>query len=298
MTSLDRRAFVAGCASAAIASAGGSARGQADSSALELHDLELDGDPRIARHARLLRPKHTPGPLRLLVLLHGLGETGNPALGLRAWSELYGLVSSYERLRSPPLERTLERQRYLTDQRRDELNASLAARPFEGFACICPVTPNPHRVGPAPVTLDRYADWVESVLLTAVRQRVPIADAPWGIGLDGCSLGGYVAIELFLRKPELFGSLGMVQGAFGAARVTSYANRLAATLDRAGARSIHLESSSADPYRRANEALSHRLTALGIPHTLRIPPGPHDQPWLREIGTAEMLVWHDRALLR
>jgi len=233
----------------------------------------------------------------LLVLLHGLGETGNPQLGLRAWSELYGLVSSYERLRHPPLQRGLEQQRYLTEERKAALNASLAKRPFVGFACVAPVTPNPHRVGPAPQTLDRYADWIESVLIPAVRSRASIAAAPWGIGLDGCSLGGYVGIELLLRKPHLFGTFGMVQGAFGMARAERYAHRLARALDSTGARPLHLESSSEDPYRQANERLSRHLTQLGIPHTLCVPPGPHDQPWLREIGTLEMLLWHDRQLL-
>ncbi len=298
MPELGRRAFVAGCAGAWLATRPQLAQGQPRSPELEAQDLKLEGDPRIARRARLLVPRHPPpGPLRLLVLLHGLGETGNPPLALRAWSELYGLVTSYDRLRQPPLARTLEREAYLTDERCADLNASLAARPFAGFACVGPVTPNPSRVGPAPVTLDRYADWLEDVLLPAVRERAPIATAPWGIGLDGCSLGGYVGIEVFLRKPELFGSFGMVQGAFGVARAAGYAQRLAATLDRVGPRPIHLESSSGDPYRRANEALSRELERLGVPHTLRVPPGPHNQPWLREIGTAEMLLWHDRQLL-
>jgi hypothetical protein len=295
---LNRREFLGGCASAALVSVTRTARAQSAATELETHDLELEGDRRIAQRARLLLPKHATEPLRLLVLLHGLGETGNPPLALRAWSELYGLVSSYERLRHPPLERTLERQRYLTDERHAEVNAGLVARPFAGFACVAPVTPNPHRIGPAPQTLDRYADWIEHTLLPAVRQRARIATAPWGIGLDGCSLGGYVGIEVFLRKPHLFGTFGMVQGAFGAARAHGYADRLARTLDRAGPRPLHLESSSEDPFRRANEMLSKRLAEIGIPHTLRIPPGPHNQPWLREIGTAEMLLWHDRHLLQ
>jgi hypothetical protein len=31
-----------------------------------------------------------------------------------------------------------------------------------------------------------------------------------------------------------------------------------------------------------------------VANTLRVLPGPHDQPWLREAGTIEMLHWHDR----
>ena len=32
-----------------------------------------------------------------------------------------------------------------------------------------------------------------------------------------------------------------------------------------------------------------------IANDLQILPGPHDQPWLRESGALEMLLWHDRS---
>ena len=32
--------------------------------------------------------------------------------------------------------------------------------------------------------------------------------------------------------------------------------------------------------------------------TYRVIPGPHDQPWLREAGTIETLLWLDRAAER
>jgi hypothetical protein len=88
-----------------------------------------------------------------------------------------------------------------------------------------------------------------------------------------------------------------VQGAFSVAGANRYAQRIADAFARVGPRPVHLESSSGDPYRKPNEALSRRLHALGVPNTLRIPPGPHNQPWLREIGTLEMLLWHDRHLV-
>jgi enterochelin esterase-like enzyme len=109
-------------------------------------------------------------------------------------------------------------------------------------------------------------------------------------------MGGYVALEVFLRKPELFGTFGGVQSAFGSGAVPRYAERLRAALARAGKRPIHLETSTEDPYRRPNEQLSRALTAHGIENQLRVAPGPHDQPWLREVGTLEMLLFHDRNL--
>ena len=212
-----------------------------ESEDLEALDLRLEGDPKLARRALLLRPRHVrPGTeLRLLVLLHGLGETGNELLGIHAWGERYGLVRAYERLRRPPVTRLLPRQRYLTDQRLGELNQTLAARPFRGLCLVCPVTPNPFRLAPAERTLDRYAAWLIDVLLPAVRSRAPLGRR---VGIDGCSLGGYVAIEVFLRKSSEFATVGSVQGAWGAGQGRRYAERMAEVL---GSR-----RTSADPHRK------------------------------------------------
>src|SRR5690606_40658938 len=74
------------------------------SSELVQHDLELEGDRRIARRALVLEPaqRSGDGELSILILLHGLGEMGNETLGIHAWGERYGLVRAYERLRPPP----------------------------------------------------------------------------------------------------------------------------------------------------------------------------------------------------
>lgn len=292
---MNRRALLAWPLAALV---GGTRVAFADTPAsadLQQHDLRLEGDPRIARRSLLLVPQHPAKPEKpaLLVLLHGLGETGNERLGIHAWGELYGLVKAYERLRRPPLRRTLERRPYFSEERRAELNRGLAAEPFRGLALACPVTPNPYRAGPQ--SLDRYADWIEKTLLPAVRERAGLAKNA-KIGLDGCSLGGYVALEVFLRKPELFATLGGVQSAFNVPAALRYADALTKTLQKVGPRRLHVETSSGDPYRKANVALSRKLTELGVKNELVVPPGPHDQPWLREIGTLEMLLWHERAL--
>ena len=72
-----------------------------------------------------------------------------------------------------------------------------------------------------------------------------------------------------------------------------YAERIAAALARVGPRAIHLETSEGDPFREATVALADALSKRGVPRELAVLPGPHDQPWLREIGTIEMLRFHD-----
>lgn len=261
------------------------------------HDLMLDADKRIARRALVLQPTHVPAGTKLpvLVLLHGLGETGNELLGIHAWGDRYGAVRCYERLRRPPVKRLFPKYPWLSDTRVEAMNVELGERAFGGLVLVCPVTPNPHKVGPAAKTLDRYADFIEKQLLPAVQTKVPCLTGPAHTGLDGCSLGGYVGAEVFLRKPKLFGSFGGVQSAINVPSALRYAERIA---QLAKSVPVRVGTSSEDPFRKANEAFAKELGKRGVTHTLSVPPGPHNQPWLREVGTLEMLLWHERRLAK
>lgn len=294
---MRRRSFAFALLNAVVAArASPAAAAVASSDDLIVHDLILEGDPKVARRSLLFVPRASADvPLPLLILLHGLGETKHELLGIHAWGEKYGLVSAFERLRRPPLERTLHKERYLEPARLVELNASLAARPFRGMVVACPYMPNPYRSGGAK-TLEVYAGWLENVLVPAARARANLASATGAIGIDGVSLGGYVALEVFLRRPELFGVFGVVQPAIERDRARYYADRVASAVRRVGPRAIHVETSSWDPYKVAAQKLCERLQELGVPCAFRLAPGPHNQSWLREVGTLEMLLWHDRQL--
>lgn len=287
--SIGRRAFLIG-ASASFAS-----RTAFPGPSLHVVELALERSPNLPRRCALALPSAgastAPGPLPLLVLLHGLGETASERAGIDAWLGPYGLRRAWERLALPPV--TREEQPYWSAPELSELNASLAAEPFRGLAIACPFLP---RASASGLGIGRYARWLEQVLLPAVRERAPsVSRDALATGLSGVSLGGYVSLEVFLQKPELFTTVGTVQGAFGADRAALYARRLAevASKRRVGA---FVSSSSADPYRRANERLYRELSARGVPARISVRRGPHSQAWLREIGSLEMLLWHDRAL--
>ncbi len=269
-------------------------------SPLSVREIELPKPGKFGKRCLLLRPSQVPDDiaLPLLVLLHGLGETSSEALGIRAWYERYGLPQAYARLLAPPVFRTLPRERYLSDARLDEINRELAQAPFEHIALLCPFTPNAFQQHPSAPFLDRYADYVQDALLPAARAATPTLAGAAHTGLAGVSLGGYVALELFLRKAQVFGVVGCVQAAFGVSVAEAYARRIAEVMTREGPRALQLITSSYDPFRDATQRLAKRLDELGLPATLTLGDGPHDQRFLREAGTLELLLFQARALHR
>lgn len=270
----------------------------ADGAVLSVSELPLQNPGRFGQKCLLLRPARVPASeaLPLLVLFHGLGETGSEALGIRAWYDRYGLPQAYARLSTPPVERILARERYLTDARLLELNRELSARPFPDLALVCAFTPNVFKQHPSAPILDRYADYIEQALLPAVRAATPTLASAEHTGVAGVSLGGYVALEVFLRKSQLFTALGCVQPALSVAAAESYALRLAALKTPAGAPNIQLVTSSLDPFRDATRRLAQRMAEHELNCSSICPAGPHDQRFLQELGTLEMLLFQARAL--
>jgi predicted esterase len=263
---------------------------------LDARVLSLAGGAHFARKALVLSPT---APRKegypVLVLLHGLGETASESLGLHAWSDRYGLVEADARLRSGSIV-PAHPNRYLSEERAAAIDDELRRRPYRGLVLVCPVTPNVYKGGATNLSLDRYAAWIEKTLLPAVRESAPVRRDAAATAIDGCSLGGYVALEVFLRKPELFGAVGGVQTAIGEPLAMVLTERIRAVVERLGPRAIHIETSVWDPSLKAHRAMSRRLTELGIVNDLTVLPGGHDQNFLREIGALEMLLWHDRRI--
>ncbi len=311
MVSPTRRALVTGAAGAIAAVVTGATRaaradapGEADAFAsrappdFDVLDLDVGGDRKLATRVALFVPNHLAPDERvpLLVLLHGLGETGDSGTGVYAWVERYGLGTAYARLRRPPVARTSRQRQLLTDARLARTNAALAAQPFRGMAVACPYTPNVGKLPDPEGALDAYAAWITTVVIPRARKEAPVIADAAHTAIDGVSLGGYIGIEVFLRRPDFFGAWGGVQSALNAVRLSSYSDKLASVVggDKASRARIHLETSEADPFRETNGALAAMLAKKGIPCDFVTLPGAHDQVFLRESGTLEMLLWHDR----
>jgi hypothetical protein len=259
-----------------------------------LLDIVLGGDKRIGTRFTLLVPKRKQ-KVPLLVALHGLGETHDQRIGAYAWLDRYGLGSAYDRLCEPPIGRANDKHRYWTDDRLAAVNRMLEAKPFRGLAIACPYTPNVYKAARGrKVTLDLYAEWIVDEVVPRARKDAHGVTGGEHTSLDGCSLGGYVGIEVFLRKAAHFGAWGSLQGALGAHRIAGYADKLVEVIGKHGPRAIHIESSTNDAFRSVNEKFARMLTKRGVPHDFIMPPGPHNQLFLRDSGTLEMLLWYDR----
>lgn len=256
----------------------------------DLRNLRLVDGTEGGRRFVLLLPRYLePGrKLPLAVLLHGLGETGNERLGAYAWLEKYGLGSAWQRMKRAPIERTSARGEW-TDARLAEVNAELLARPFRGMALACPFMPNPSGAA----DLEAYARWLEQSLLPRIRKEAPISADPAQTYLCGVSLGGYVSLEMLARLPHLFGAWAGVQTAIGTFAATGYAEKIASEW-KGIAHPMMLLTSTQDHWKASSEALAAAFQAKNLATTYRVVPGPHDQPWLREAGTIETLLWLDR----
>ncbi|HKQ71324.1 MAG TPA: hypothetical protein VJT73_18400 [Polyangiaceae bacterium] len=231
----------------------------------------------------------------VLVLFHGLGETTDETAGVGAWSERYGLLTSYQRLRRPPVA-FFDGRGALTRARAGEIDRELARRPFRGnIVFACPFTPNVWKFSHREKGMARIADWTISTLLPEVLSKAGIAAGEATVAVGGCSLGGFVALEVFLRRPASFTAFSGVQSALGKAHVARWATRIEEAVRRVGPRRLLFETSRRDPFLDANRVLAIELGRRKVPHDFVVAPGPHDQAWLREVGTLEMLLWHDRA---
>jgi poly(3-hydroxybutyrate) depolymerase len=287
---IGRRRALAGVGTALLSGLATAAARADDSADLDddLENLRLLDLTEGGRRFVLIIPKYLqPGQrLPLVVLLHGLGETTNERLGAYAWVEKYGLGSAWQRLKRAPIARSPGSRGEWTDARLAEVNAELAARPFRGMAMACPFMPNPKSAG----DLDAYAQWIERSLLRRVRSETQVDPKTY---LCGVSLGGYVSLEMVARLPSVFDAWAGVQTAITPPAAPGYAEKIA----RGWTGATHpmlLLTSTQDHWKASSEALVSAFKAKGLTATYRVVPGPHDQPWLREAGTIEALLWLDR----
>ncbi|MCA9640113.1 MAG: hypothetical protein KC492_05435 [Myxococcales bacterium] len=234
--------------------------------------------------------------LPVLLLLHGFaqgkptGDASRQQRAIHAWEAEYGITLADERLRQPPIERLYPRVLYLKDPRIAEIDAALAARPFQRLVLVCPVTPIPYfQQRTAPLFIE-FTNWIGDELLPAVRRLTPASNLKEHSGVAGHSMGGQVALEVMLRRPDLFTACMPIQAAIEKRQAYYYAERFkAAFTDRTPA--LHIMTSSRDLYVEANRRLRDHLKSRGFAPAYTEPFGHHATSFVREVGSLELLLW-------
>ncbi|MGE0322362.1 MAG: alpha/beta hydrolase-fold protein [Polyangiaceae bacterium] len=239
--------------------------------------------------------------LPVVVLLHGFGQgkpTGDASRqqrAIHAWEAEYGITLADERLRQPPLERLYPRVLYLTDPRIAEINRALTTQPFRRVVLVCPITPIPYfQQRTAPLFIE-FANWVGDELLPTVRRLAPASGRRAHTGIAGHSMGGQIALEVLLRRPDLFAACMPIQAAIEKRQAYYYAKRFEAAFpERRPA--LHIMTSNRDLYVEANRRLRAELEGRGVAPAFTEPFGHHATSFVREIGSLELLLWMSETL--
>ncbi|MFO0681408.1 MAG: alpha/beta hydrolase-fold protein [Sandaracinus sp.] len=293
------RSALAGLLMAMLALALPAARAQAPSDAVHFRQIHLPGpdgsDARVlVTYARRADGREHPPRERLpiVVALHGQGEARRgPERGFLGWSTDYHLPDAFAALARGRLT-SADYQSFVRPEHLAARNAALAAQPFRGLLVVTPYTPDLMPEPPGSEALRAYGDWIAGPLLAAVRAEVPFAAQTRGAtGIDGVSLGGMIALEVGLRHPETFATVGGIQPA-----VRDRVDALAPLCD--GTQRVRLLSSDDDPFLGVTRALSDALRARHVEHDLVVTPGPHGYDFNRGPGGLELLFFHDRTLAR
>ena len=156
---------------------------------------------------------------------------------------------------------------------------------------------------------DKFEGYLLQELIPDVDRRFRTIAARRGRGVAGCSMGGYGALKLGLKHPELFALAASTSGALDAASRTDDAS-IMQTFGEAGSPAraendlprlarefpdarrgllpfLYLDCGDKDPWFDANRDFADILTGRGMAHEYRQVHGEHIWPYwdrqLREI---------------
>lgn len=97
------------------------------------------------------------------------------------------------------------------------------------------------------------------------------------------------------KYPNVFASVGSVQGAFGPF-MEVYEEMARANCDLLKKRSIQLVTSDKDVLAPSVDRMHRMLVTNGIPHKYNVLTGPHDYIFNQGPGSIALLMFHNEAL--
>jgi iron(III)-salmochelin esterase len=227
----------------------------------------------------------------LLVAFGGAGESARPARdNALAWMEYYDADEALVALRRGGLKASDFRE-LVTKRQLDRFNKRLERQPYRGVILACPASPMLSRS--FPLASERYESFIMNDVLPTLRERFRIT--PGKIGVDGVSMGGARSLYFGLAHPEVFRSIGGLQGAF-ARHMPLYRQLIERNRETLAQRPIQLVTSDGDGLAPAVRLMHGALDAADIEHRYQILTGPHDYVFNQGPGVLSMLLFHDSAL--
>lgn len=163
---------------------------------------------------------------------------------------------------------------------------------------------------------DRYESWLLNDLIPTIESRFRVASERSARGIAGNSMGGYGALKIALKFPDLFGFAASTSGAFGASTwsdesppienwqeyrpsisriygppgsATRAENDLDAIISAHDKRllpKMSIDCGTADLFLPANVKLSELMLRSGIPHRFEVLAGDHDWDYWTMRGPA------------
>lgn len=227
----------------------------------------------------------------LVIAFGGMGECVRPPKqGALAWLLYYKSDEAVLALQNNRLE-SQDFRELVTQEQLASFNARLKNNPYRGIVLACPSSP--------PLTLHNrleipeYEAFIVEDLLPALKKRYRVRTDK--IGIDGVSMGGARSMYYGFKYPELFASIGSVQGAFGP-YMPIYQELLTKNKDLIGKRPIQLVTSDKDTMRPSVQKLHQLLVEGGIAHSYLRLTGPHDYVFNQGPGALSLLLFHNQAL--
>jgi enterochelin esterase-like enzyme len=137
-----------------------------------------------------------------------------------------------------------------------------------------------------------YATFVLNDLLPAMERHVHVSTDRAARAIGGISLGGYWALKIALRHPELFAGVG------GHSPVVDRGQAddplaLARTADGLGQLAVTLDVGDADTLRASTERLARVLQARHVRVAFTTPAGKHDRVYWRAHSADYLRFYHD-----
>ncbi len=227
----------------------------------------------------------------LVIVFGGAGEcVKSPREGALAWMRYYKTDEAVVALATNHLD-TNHFRGLVTPAHLRDFNRKLSSKPYKGVILACPASPLiSGQLGPE---FPEYEAFLMEELIPALKKRYRVASQ--SIGVDGVSMGGSRSMYYGFKYPEIFSSVGSVQGAFGPF-MDIYRDLITWNAGALRKRHIQLVTSDKDVMAASVSKLHQMLTANKIPHSYLILSGPHDYIFNQGPGALSLLMFHDQAL--